>query len=129
MKKIPNKIHLLIFFPKMNALMGTYDPLHIVSDNERSSGNILQAMIQFPTDYSFTIMGKTNGDEKLKQIYLNDVKRIISLGNHSEKVELRIVERGTRFIKISVTVTVDSAAVINTIYDALRSLEMTVMTY
>lgn len=109
---------------QVNALMGTYDPIHSMSDNERSSGNILNAMLQFPTVYCFSVLGKTDGDENIKQIYIDEVKRIVGTDN-----ELRVVQRGTRYVKLSVNVTVDSTAVINFIYDALGSLERTVMKF
>jgi putative lipoic acid-binding regulatory protein len=104
--------------------MGTYDPMQTMPDNERSSGNILNAMLQFPTEYCFYVLGKTDGDEDKKQMYINEVKQIVGIDK-----ELRVIERGTRYVKLSVNVTVDSTAVINTIYEALGSLERTVMKF
>ena len=46
---------------KVNALMGTYDPQNTEIDNESHNGNILNAMLNFPTDYTFNIVGKTSG--------------------------------------------------------------------
>jgi len=104
--------------------MGTYDPIQSTSDNERSNGNILNAILRFPTDYCFNVLGKTDGDENMKQIYINQVQQIVGVDK-----ELHVIQRGTRYVKLSVNVTVDSPAVINSIYEALGSLERTVMKF
>jgi putative lipoic acid-binding regulatory protein len=111
--------------------MGTYDPVQAVSDNERNSGNILNAMIQFPTDYCFNVLGKTQGDDSMKQKYIQDVTSIVEKvsGYGSEHFDIRVIDRGIRFTKISITVKVDSTSVINSIYDELGRIDMTVMKY
>eukprot|EP00555_Chaetoceros_dichaeta_P001698 CAMPEP_0198279700 /NCGR_PEP_ID=MMETSP1447-20131203/67070_1 /TAXON_ID=420782 /ORGANISM="Chaetoceros dichaeta, Strain CCMP1751" /LENGTH=253 /DNA_ID=CAMNT_0043974905 /DNA_START=119 /DNA_END=881 /DNA_ORIENTATION=+ len=48
---------------KVNALMGSYDPLQSDTDTEQTDGNIFNALLQFPTLYTFNIVGRTRGDD------------------------------------------------------------------
>uniref|UniRef100_A0A7S2A1P5 Uncharacterized protein n=1 Tax=Trieres chinensis TaxID=1514140 RepID=A0A7S2A1P5_TRICV len=116
---------------KVNALMGTFDPPGGSADDENQNGNILNAMMTFPTQYAFNVVGKTGGGDAAKESYVETVKGIIasSSGDDERAMECRVTPRGAKFTRVSVTAMVGSAAVINTIYDELAALEMTVMRY
>ena len=47
--------------------MGKYDPIQTEMDNENADGNILQAMINFPSLYVFNIVGRTNGIDEITE--------------------------------------------------------------
>ena len=113
----------------VNALMGTYDP-QVGVDDERQAGNILNAMLHFPTEFKFTAVGRTNGDDGLKEGYVEQVKKIVtSLAGDEEDIRCQVTPRGKSFTRVSIQVQVDSAAVINSIYDELDKIEMTVFKY
>lgn len=115
---------------KVHALMGTYDPPPGSVDDENQNGNIIGAMLQFPTEYTFSVVGKTGGEEDVADAYANEVKAALAsvLGSDA-KLEMRVVPRGTKFTRVSAKVTVESASVIDTIYEELGSLEATVMKF
>lgn len=114
---------------KVNALMGVFDP-QAGEDDERQSGNILNAMLKFPVRYSFNVVGRTSGDEKLKYEYIDQVKSIVaSLSGDSDRMEVRITPRGKNFTRVTLQVTVESVAIINSIYVALEKSENTIMQY
>ena len=106
--------------------MGTYDPTQEQMDNENVDGNILQAMLNFPTQYSFNIVGRTLGDNSK---YIEKVKEIVSSMTGSEIIECTVTPRGEKFTKINVEVVVESAAVITSTYEELGILEQTVMRF
>jgi putative lipoic acid-binding regulatory protein len=114
---------------KVNALMGVFDPQTGV-DDEQATGNILNALRTFPLRYTFNCVGRTNGDDTEKEEYAREIKRIVSsLSGDEEGVELQITPRGKNFTRIAVDVTVDSVAIINSIYEALEKNEKTLMQY
>lgn len=114
---------------KVNALMGVFDPANGV-DDERQDGNILNAMLQFPTEFSFSAVGRTNGDDVLVETYAQQVKEIVTaLAGEEDNFQCQVTPRGKSFTRVSIQVRVDSAAVINSIYDELDKMEMTVMKY
>jgi putative lipoic acid-binding regulatory protein len=113
---------------KVHALMGTYDAPSGVVDDENQMGNILDKMLQFPTKYTFSVVGKTenvnHGD------YANEVElALISVLGSNAQVEMMVVPRGKKFTKVTATVQVDSASVISYIYDKLEALDATVMKF
>jgi len=168
---------------KVNALMGSYDPIQGDTDTEQTDGNILNALLQFPTLYSFNIVGRTGGDdESIKDAYVQQVKSIVVDGcggggdsedgggliadtrdtvedtttptvmggdaddkvvaaddeddataNQTVEMDDTVVcvvkPRGANFTKITVEVRVESAAMINSVYDELGALERTVMRF
>ncbi len=61
---------------QVNALLGVYDPQAEI-DNERQTGNILNAMLTFPTWYSFVVVGKTKGHDAA--VYLEQVQSAVTL--------------------------------------------------
>lgn len=135
--------------------MGTYDPIGGATDDENQTGNILNAMLTFPARYSFNVVGKTGGDSEIELKYVEEVKAIVSGAilrdddknqnaddNKSEEVsffsddedldkpiEYEVKPRGKNFVKVSVLATVESAAVISSIYKSLAEMELTVMSF
>lgn len=114
---------------KVNALMGVFDPQTGV-DDEHQSGNILSALRNFPLRYTFNCVGRTSGDEETKEEYINEIKNIASsLSGDEDGLEVRITPRGKNFTRITLDVTVDSVAIVNSIYEALQTNDKTVMQY
>jgi putative lipoic acid-binding regulatory protein len=114
---------------KVNALMGVFDPQTGV-DDENQSGNILNALLKFPVRYSFNVAGRTSGDDKLKDQFIDEVKDIVaSLSGDGDRMEVRITPRGQSFTRVTMQVTVESVLIINSIYDALEKSDKTVMQY
>jgi len=115
---------------KMQALLGNFDP-QIGDDTEADGqGNIISALTNFPARFAFTVVGRTNGDDEAKQNYIEQVKRIVGEASGSANtLECRVTPRGSNFVRVSVEVTVESGAIINTIYDELSNVEATVMKY
>ena len=119
---------------KVHALMGTYDPEPGKIDDENQSGNILGALLQFPTQYTFSVVGRNIVDENssnVGDIYADEVKAVIesALGETEMDMEMRVTPRGKKFTKVSVSVSVESAAMITSIYKDLGQLESTVMKF
>eukprot|EP00970_Alexandrium_tamarense_P013782 scaffold3686_cov193-Alexandrium_tamarense.AAC.10 len=116
---------------KVHALMGTYDPPAGSTDDENQTANIIGALLEFPTEYTFTVVGKASNevDGTAGDAYATDVKYVMTsiLGN--AKMETRSVPRGKKFTRVSVKVMVESAAMIQSIYDELGAMELTVMKY
>jgi len=115
----------------INALLGTFDDPHVTEDTEAAGqGNIVAALLNFPNRFTFTVVGKTNGDDEAKEAYIDQVKRIVGeTSGSAHTLELRVTPRGANFVRVSVEVTVESGAIINTIYDELSNVEATVMKY
>lgn len=113
---------------KVNALMGVFDPQTGV-DDEHQSGNIVNALLKFPAQYSFNVVGRTSGDDALKEEFVREIKDIVSSLSGDDKMEVRITPRGKNFTRITLQATVESVAVMNSIYDALEKNEKTVMQY
>ncbi|KAL3797657.1 hypothetical protein HJC23_013489 [Cyclotella cryptica] len=115
-----------ISLTKVHALMGTYDPPSGTVDDENQTGNIIGAMLQFPTEYTFSVVGKTSDGDS----YARDVKALLeSILGSDARMETRVVPRGTKFIRVSVKVRVDSASMISSIYEELDAMELTVMKF
>mmetsp|Transcript_10291 Transcript_10291/g.15108 ORF Transcript_10291/g.15108 Transcript_10291/m.15108 type:complete len:184 (+) Transcript_10291:826-1377(+) len=113
---------------KVNALMGVFDPTG--TDDERQDGNILNAMLKFPSLFTFNVVGRTNGDEVIKEKYVEQVKeKVLSISGYEDDFQCQVTPRGKSFTRISIQVKVDSAAVINSIYEELDKMEMTIMKY
>lgn len=114
---------------KVNALMGTYDPAQSETDNEAADGNILQAMLNFPTPYVFNIVGKTGGDDEVTEGYVNDVNKTVLDISGDKELQYTITPRGKKFTKISIEAIVESASMITLIYEKLAELELTIMRF
>ena len=116
---------------KVHALMGTYDLPEGKVDDENQTGNILGAMLNFPTEYTFTVVGKTNADaEDSCDNYEKKVRVVMeSILGEVTNMEMRVTPRGKKYTKVSVKVSVDSASIIATIYEELGALKSTVMKF
>lgn len=111
---------------KVHALMGHYDPPPGTTDDENQMGHITGALLQFPSDYTFSVVGKTTDSDG----YANEVKSLVqSILGMDARMETRVVPRGTKFTRVSVKVNVESAAIISSIYEELDSMELTVMKF
>jgi putative lipoic acid-binding regulatory protein len=118
------------FTYKVNALMGVFDPKDGEMDNENETGNILNAMLQFPVTYSFNVVGRTSGDEVKKDVFVEQVKAAVtSISGPDQDLNLIITPRGKSFTKVSVQANVESAAMIANIYKEFEQLEMSVMQF
>ena len=108
--------------------MGSYDPSPGTVDDENQMGSIIGKMLQFPTTYTFSAVGRT--ESIAGDVYANEVKSALSsvLGSDA-KMELRVIPRGKKFTRVSAKVTVDSASVISSIYEELGAIEATVMKF
>ena len=114
---------------KVHALMGDYDPATVDTDNENTDGNILSALLNFPTRFSFNSVGRTNGDEAFADAYVGKVKDIVGSNSGDENYSCIVKPRGKNFTKITVEAMVESSSMITNIYDQLASLEETVMRF
>ncbi|CAB9524062.1 expressed unknown protein [Seminavis robusta] len=111
---------------KVNALMGVFDPQG--DDDERQDGNILNAMLTFPIQYSFNIVGKTSDDTA--EAFVQQVKdAVMETTGDEDGMQCQITPRGKNYTKVTVQATVQSAAMISGVYKALEGLEMTVMRF
>jgi putative lipoic acid-binding regulatory protein len=114
---------------KVNALMGVFDP-PAEKDNENETGNILNAMLQFPVTYSFNVVGRTSGEEAKKDFFVEQVKAAVtSISGPDDDMALRITPRGRSFTKVVIQAHVQSAAMITNIYKELEQIEMSVMQF
>lgn len=108
--------------------MGVFDPQG--EDDERQDGNILNAMLRFPVRYSFNVVGKTNGNEAMREEFVKQVKSIVGEATGDiDGMECQIIPRGENFTKITVEAMVENAAMISTTYGELEELEFTIMRF
>ena len=115
---------------KVHALMGTYDLPEGKIDDENQMGNIIGAMLNFPAEYTFSVVGKKAETEDPCDNYERKVRAVIeSVLGESATMEMRVTPRGKKYTKVSVKVSVESAAIISTIYDELGALKDTVMKF
>mmetsp|Transcript_10578 Transcript_10578/g.29730 ORF Transcript_10578/g.29730 Transcript_10578/m.29730 type:complete len:193 (+) Transcript_10578:199-777(+) len=115
---------------KMQALLGNFDPQMGEDTEADGQGNIISALTNFPARFAFTVVGRTNGDDEAKEAYIEQVKKIVGeTSGSANTLECRVTPRGTNFVRVSVEVTVESGAIINSIYEELSEVEATVMKY
>uniref|UniRef100_A0A7S1CSV6 Uncharacterized protein n=1 Tax=Skeletonema marinoi TaxID=267567 RepID=A0A7S1CSV6_9STRA len=115
---------------KVHALMGTYDLPEGKVDDENQTGNILGQLLNFPTEYTFTVVGKKAETEDPCDNYERKVRAVVeSALGEAANIEMRVTPRGKRFTKVSLKVTVESAAIIAAIYEELGALDATVMKF
>jgi putative lipoic acid-binding regulatory protein len=114
---------------QVQALMGNFDPVGAAADDERQNGNILRAMLQFPTQYTFNVVGKTMGDPVLEHEYTVNVQRIVQETTGDEGLSCESIARGMNFTKVQCVAVVQSVAIVNNVYDELGGLELTVMRF
>ena len=88
------------------------------------------AMLKFPVRYTFNIVGKTFGDQKANDEYVDAVKNVVrGTSGDEEGMVCRITPRGKSFTKVQCEVEVQSASMINAIYAELDEIDMTVMRF
>ena len=115
---------------KMQALLGNFDPQTGEDTEADGQGRIISALTNFPSRFEFTVVGRTSGDDDAKEAYIERVKQIVGeTSGSASTLECRLTPRGKNFVRVSVEVTVESPAIIGSIYDELDSLEATVMKY
>lgn len=114
---------------KVNALLGMYDPIgDPEQDTERSTEhNLAGALLQFPAPFTFTVVGRTGEDNR--SAYTEVVQTIVRQETGDDAMSCEVIPRGSQFTKVTCTATVDSAAVISSVYEALGALEATVMKF
>jgi putative lipoic acid-binding regulatory protein len=130
------------------------DPIDSSTDTENTSGNILNALLKFPVQYIFHVVGKTSGDVTIQSLFVEQVKEIIvqtspippifiirdkndnntaTTFNNTEtrdsNVLLEVTERGTKYTKVSIEKEVINAEEIAHIYNLLGQLELSVMQF
>ena len=90
--------------------------------------SILQ-MLNFPLDYSFNVVGKTEGDDALVEQFIADVKLVVLefSGDDEENVLCQVTPRGKKFTKVTVQAQVGSSRIVSKIYEKLEQLELSVM--
>jgi putative lipoic acid-binding regulatory protein len=108
---------------KVNALMGVFDP-PADQDNERASGHILNAMLSFPTRYTFHVVGR--GDTSA---FSESVRSTVQSVTGDTQVVMQVTPRGTRFTKIMIEANVYNSNMITNVYEQLGALEQTVMRF
>ena len=117
---------------KVQALMGNFDPADTTKDTEKHSGNILSAVMSFPTTYTFHAVGRKDSDDESNE-FAETVQRVIREGaglrDDDDRPEVSIVPRGSKFVKVSVTVTVETGAMVTEIYEQLGALPECVMQF
>jgi putative lipoic acid-binding regulatory protein len=121
---------------KVHALMGDYDPTEGMPDNEDQDGNIMKALLTFPTQHVFDVVGRLSSNDESdtkdatnEDDYADSVKRIVFDTTGDDDMECEVIPRGKKFVKVRCTAKVESTTMINTIYDELGRMESTVMKF
>mmetsp|Transcript_23918 Transcript_23918/g.47578 ORF Transcript_23918/g.47578 Transcript_23918/m.47578 type:complete len:192 (+) Transcript_23918:129-704(+) len=116
---------------KVNALMGTYDPAGGRPDDETQTGNVAEALLNFPAPYSFAVVGRTGPEEADRRAFADGVTAEIRgiSGGEDDGTTTRVTPRGENFTKVTVEVTVASTAMMNQIHRALSDLDGVVMSF
>lgn len=114
---------------QVNALLGMYDPIgDPEQDTELSTEhNLVGALLQFPAPFTFTVVGRTADDNR--SAYTELVQTIVREETGDDAMVCEVVPRGSQFTKVTCTATVDSAAVISSVHQALGALEATLMKF
>lgn len=86
-------------------------------------------MLNFPVRYTFTAVGKTNGDEAIRDEYVDEVKKVVLATSGNEDAKWEILPRGKRFTTVQCEVEVQSSTMVNLIYEDISNLEKTVMRF
>lgn len=104
------------------------DPPDINKDTERSPSNILGALMNFPTNHTFTVIGRTNGDVDEQNGFVDGVREATSsAGTHS--FDLNVSQRGINFTKATITLEVSSPEMISEMNARLNAVESSVMQF
>lgn len=86
-------------------------------------------MLNFPARYTFNAVGRTEGDDAMREKYIEAVKRVILETSGDNEATWEIRPRGTKFTKVQCEVEVQSATMVKAIYDDLSNLSGTVMRF
>mgnify|MGYP000019667139 CR=1 FL=1 len=86
-------------------------------------------MLTFPVRYTFHIVGKTSGDDAIRDEYLEELNKVVLGVAGDDKMTRQITPRGKNFTKVQCEVEVQSVSMINSIYDELEKMERTVMRF
>jgi putative lipoic acid-binding regulatory protein len=115
---------------KVNALMGVFDPPEEV-DNERETGNFLNALLKFPMRYSFHVVGQTAGDEYKKEIFIAQVRGVLAKnsGEDPDTLIVKVTPRGQKFTRVLIEAQMESVSMIASVYKGLGELDMSVMQF
>lgn len=111
------------------AFFQTKDPADAEKDTEHQDGNILNAMLKFPVNYTFHVVGKTSDDSSLRDQFVQDVQSTVSSQTTADEMACQVTPRGKKFTKVSIQAEMDSAESIAAVYDQLGKLELSVMRF
>lgn len=115
---------------KVHALMGDYDPAEGMVDDEGQDGNIMKALLKFPTQHVFDVVGKVSAESDANgEDYADKVKSIVFDTTGDDDIKCEIIPRGKKFVKVRCEAKVESTTMINNIYDELGEMESTVMKF
>jgi putative lipoic acid-binding regulatory protein len=124
---------------KVQALMGNFDPVDATQDTEQTSGNILGAMLNFPTLYTFHAVGRLytdnkgdNVDDRGQQAFVELVQETVRKGaglRDDAELQTTTIPRSSKFVKVSVQVVVENGMMVTEIYDMLGDLPNCVMQF
>ena len=118
---------------KVQALMGNFDPADASQDTESTSGNIIGAIMNFPTVYTFNVVGKPDANDTVSQnAFVETVQSIVRSGaglRADATIDTTIVPRGSKYVKVSVSVAVENGTMISEIYDMLGALPESLMQF
>ena len=109
--------------------VSSQDPADSSLDTDREYGSILSAILKFPVDYTFHVVGKTEGDDDVTNSFVEDVKAVVQEMITVNDDEVTVTPRGSKFTKVSVQAQVESSDMISTIYAKLGDLELSVMRF
>ena len=87
------------------------------------------AVLHFPSNFTFSAVGKTNGDDSLRDEYAAEVRSVVFAVSGDEYSTFEVLPRGTKFTKVQCVVEVKSATMINTIFEDIANLAKTVMRF
>lgn len=86
-------------------------------------------MLKFPVRYTFNIVGKTSGDDAVRDEYVEEVFKVIRGIAGDDEMTSQITPRGKNFTKVQCEVEVQSSSMINSIYEDLEKVDRTVMRF
>jgi putative lipoic acid-binding regulatory protein len=108
--------------------MGVFDPQG--EDDERQQGNIMNAILTFPVQYSFNVVGRTGGDAATVDQFVEQVKQVVIQETGDEDgIQCTITPRSKNFTKLTIRANVANANMITAAYNGIEALELTVMRF
>ena len=118
---------------KVQALMGAFDPSDPSADTEDNNCNIYNALLQFPVIHTFTVVGRRNISSTDSQTdpFVAAVQALVleETGELEDRVTIQTTPRGSKFLKVTISVPIQSAQMMSAIYDKLKVLEGCVMQF